>query len=162
MIGRVASGDDLRMVMRRFPSGVAVLTAEVEGENFGATIGSLVSLSLEPPLVGVSIGKQGSLHEPLRRADGFAVSLLGEGQEAVAQHFARSGIPPVALWFGMRTRPGVRGAPLLDDAIGWLECRTEARHDAGDHTLFIGEVISLELGRDAPPLVYLRGEYVAP
>src|SRR5919201_4973098 len=154
MIGRVASGDDLRMVMRRFPSGVAVLTAEVEGENFGATIGSLVSLSLEPPLVGVSIGKQGSLHEPLRRAQGFAVSLLGEGQEGIAQHFGRSGIPPLVMWVGVKVRAGPEGAPLLEDAIGWLSCRTQARHDAGDHTFFVAEVISLELGRNARPLVY--------
>jgi flavin reductase (DIM6/NTAB) family NADH-FMN oxidoreductase RutF len=150
------------MLMRRFPSGVAVLTAEVDGERVGATIGSLVSLSLEPPLVGVSIGKQGSLHEPLRRADGFAISLLGEGQEGVAQHFARSGIPPLALWVSTRTRPGHTGAPLLEDAIGWIECHTRARHDAGDHTFFVGVIVSLELGRGARPLVYLQGEYVVP
>src|SRR6266478_2633404 len=93
------------------------------GERFGLTVGSLVSLSLQPPLVGISIGKDSSSHEPIRRAGGWTASLLSGAQAKVAQHFARSGIPPIALWNGVDVRDGTRG-PLVNDALAWLECRT--------------------------------------
>ncbi len=157
MIERM-TGDELREVMRRFPAPVAVVTTELDGERFGLTIGSLVSLSLEPPLVGISIGKDSSSHEPIRRADGWAVSLLSGEQGRVAQHFARSGIPPVALWIGVDVRDGARG-PLLEGALGWLQCRTASEHEAGDHTIFVGEVESIELGPMREGLVYRGGEY---
>jgi len=137
-----------------------VLTVDVEGERLGLTVGSLVSLSLDPPLVGVSVSRQAAMHELLRRGDGFALSLLAGDQEGVAQHFAR-GIPPLAHWHGIATRPEAEGGPLLDDAIGWLECRTAAEHAAGDHTLFVGEVLTAERGRPAPPLVYVDQRYLS-
>ena len=152
------TGEELREVMRRFPAPVAVVTAELDGERFGLTVGSLVSLSLEPPLVGISIGKDSSSHEPIRRAEGWAASLLGGSQTDVARHFARSGIPPVALWAGVDVRAGARG-PLVDGAIGWLECLTVSEHDVGDHTIFVGQVESIELGHAAGGLVYSGGEY---
>ena len=152
------TGEELREVMRRFPTPVAVVTTELDGERFGLTVGSLVSLSLEPPLVGISIGKDSSSHEPIRRAEGWAASLLGASQKDVAQHFARSGIPPVALWAGVDVHEGTRG-PLLDGAIGWLECRTVSEHEVGDHTIFVGHVESIELGDPAGGLVYRGGEY---
>src|SRR3989440_11425868 len=92
------TGDELREVMRRFPAPVAIVTTKADDERYGFTAGSVVSLSLEPPLVGVSVGRDSSSHEPMRRARGFTISLLSEHQMDVAQHFARSGIPPVVLW----------------------------------------------------------------
>jgi flavin reductase (DIM6/NTAB) family NADH-FMN oxidoreductase RutF len=152
------TGEELREVMRRFPAPVAVVTTELEGERFGLTVGSLVSLSLIPPLVGISIGRDSSSHEPIRRAGGWAVSLLSGLQADVAQHFARSGIPPVALWVGVDVRDGPRG-PFVQGALGWLECRTASEHEAGDHTVFIGEVESIELGAAGEGLVYRGGEF---
>src|SRR5262245_56699672 len=152
------TGEELREVMRRFPAPVAVVTAEVDGERFGLTVGSLVSLSLVPPLVGISIGKDSSSHEPIRRAGGWAASLLGADQTNVAQHFARSGIPPLALWIGVDVRDSARG-PLVDGAIGGLGVRTISQHDAGDHTIFVGEVESTELGTAGQGLVYRGGEF---
>lgn len=112
------------------------------------------SLSLEPPLVGVAISRQAALHELLRAGGAFAASLLGAAQDGLAQHFAR-GVPPIALWHGIATRPGpATGAPLLDGALGWLECRLAAEHPAGDHTLFVGEVLSTELGAAGAPLIH--------
>jgi flavin reductase (DIM6/NTAB) family NADH-FMN oxidoreductase RutF len=146
--------------MRSFPSGVAVLTVDVEGERLGLTVGSLVSLSLDPALVGASVSRQAAMHELLREAGGFALSLLAGDQQAVAQHFAR-GVPPFAHWHGIATRGGAAGAPFLDGALGWLECRLAAEHPAGDHTLFVGEVLSVERGRQAAALVYVDGRYVS-
>jgi flavin reductase (DIM6/NTAB) family NADH-FMN oxidoreductase RutF len=123
----VTDGEDLRGLMRFVPHNVAVLAVDHDGDSMGVTISSLVSLSLDPPLVGVSIGKQASLYELLRNAKAFAVSLLGDGQEALAQRFA-SGRPPIVHWDGVATRPG-RFAPLVEDALGWIEARTIAEHD---------------------------------
>jgi flavin reductase (DIM6/NTAB) family NADH-FMN oxidoreductase RutF len=153
------SGDELREVMRRFPAPVAVVTTQLEGERFGLTVGSLVSLSLEPALVGISIGKDSSSHEPIRQAGGWAVSLLAGSQAGIAQHFARSGIPPLALWVGVEVEDGARG-PLVAGALGWLECRTVSEHDAGDHTIFVGEVERIELGSAGEGLVYRGGTYL--
>jgi flavin reductase (DIM6/NTAB) family NADH-FMN oxidoreductase RutF len=156
----VVSGDELRALMRRFPAGVAVVTVDVSGERLGLTVGSLVSLSLEPPLVGVSVRREAALHELLREAGGFSASLLAAGQEGVAAHFAR-GVPPIALWMGVATRPGTSGAPLLEGALGWLECLVRGECAAGDHTLFLGEVVSVEAGSAPRPLLYLDGRYVS-
>jgi len=144
--------------MRRFPAGVAVVTVAVEDAEVGLTVSSLVSLSLEPPLVGISISRFAALHELLREADAFGVSILATGQEHLAQHFAR-GVPPIALWTGIERRPGTSGVPLLGGALGWLECRLAAEHETGDHTLFVGEVTAVERGRGDPPLVHVGQAY---
>ena len=149
---------DLKTLMRRFPHGVAVLTVDADGERLGLTIGSLVSLSLDPPLVGLAISRQAAMHELLRAAGGFALSLLAQGQEWLAQHFAR-GVPPIALWHGIASREGAAGAPLLVGALGWVECRLASEHPVGDHTFFVGEVLSVELGEPAPPLIHIGSDY---
>ena len=153
----MASGEELKAVLRRYPFGVAVVTVDLDGERLGLTVGSLTSLALAPPLVGVSIAQQAALHELLRAAGGFAASLLAADQVAVAQHFAR-GVPPIAMWQGIAARDGER-APLLEGALGWLECVLAAEHAVGDHTFFVGSVERAEQGREAPPLLRLDGEF---
>jgi flavin reductase (DIM6/NTAB) family NADH-FMN oxidoreductase RutF len=154
----VTVGDDLRALMRRAPASVAVLTVDTGREKLGLTVSSLVSLSLDPPLVGVSIAQEAAMHELLRDAGGFAVSLLACGQEGLAQHFAR-GVPPIGMWHGISTEAGSGGAPLIAGALGSLECRLAGEHAVGDHTLFVGEVESVRLGASAPPLVHHQGAY---
>ena len=145
--------------MRGFPAGVAVVSVDTAGGRLALTVGSLASLSLEPPLVGIAIGREAAMHELLREAGTFGVSLLAGDQEGLAQHFAR-GVPPIALWHGIEWRPGpATGSPLLDDAVGWLECRVDAEHPAGDHSLFVGAVVAAERGRSAPGLVYVGSAY---
>jgi flavin reductase (DIM6/NTAB) family NADH-FMN oxidoreductase RutF len=152
------TGEELRELMRQFPAPVAVVTAAVDDERYGLTVGSLVSLSLEPPLVGISVGRESSSHEPIRRAGRFAASLLSGGQAEEARHFARSGVPPIALWNGVDVRDGDCG-PLLEGALAWLECRTWAEYEAGDHTIFVGEVLRGELGAAGAGLVYRHSGY---
>jgi flavin reductase len=154
----VVGGDELRNVMRLIPAPVAVVTVDLEGERLGLTVASLVSLSLQPPLVGIAVRRDAALHELLRRAGEFGVSVLAEGQEHLAQHFAR-GVPPIALWQGIAVRDG-DGPPLLDGALAWLRCRVTGEHATGDHTLFVGEVAEAESGRAERALVYLDRRYV--
>src|SRR4051812_8251735 len=147
--------------MRRFPAGVALVTVAVDGQRFGITVGSLVSLSLEPPLVGISIGLQSSIYTPLIRAGRFAVNVLAAEQIALAQHFARSGLPPLVAWTGVALRESSSPEPLVEGALAWLACTTVARHEAGDHTVFVASVDSIELGDDGHGLTYVRGSFVA-
>jgi flavin reductase (DIM6/NTAB) family NADH-FMN oxidoreductase RutF len=153
----VSSGEQVRAVLRRYPVGVAVATVEVDGTRLGLTLSSLVSLALEPPLVGISVARQAAFHELLREAGGFAVSLLAGDQLELAQHFAR-GVPPIAMWHALTVRESSRG-PLLDGAVGWLECELGGELAAGDHTFFLGRVERAEPGREGPPLVRLGGDY---
>ena len=143
--------------MRLWPHGVSVLTIDYDGDRMGVTVSSLVSLSLDPPLVGISIGKQASCYELLRRAGGFAVSMLGSGQEKIARQFA-SGLPPIVHWEGVETREGLT-APLIEGALGWIEARIVAQHDVGDHTFFVGDVLVAEQGPSTSSLVYRDREY---
>ncbi len=151
---------ELRTLLRRLPHGVAVLTVDADGQRLGLTIDSLVSLSLEPPLVGLAISRYAAMHELLREAGSFAVSLLAADQAAVAQHFAR-GVPPIALWHGVSSRQGLTGAPLLEGAAGWVECRITDELETGDHTFFVGEAVSVELGEASRPLVHVEAGYRA-
>ncbi len=152
------AGDQLRALFREVPSPVAVVTVDVAGQAAGLTVDSFVPLSLEPPLVGFAVRRHAALHELVRDAGAFAVSILASGQEQLAQHFAR-GVPPIGLWIGIETTIGELGAPLIAGALGWVECRLASEVDAGDHTLFVGSVESARRGPGREALVHLRREY---
>jgi flavin reductase (DIM6/NTAB) family NADH-FMN oxidoreductase RutF len=149
--------DELRGLMRLWPHGVSVLTVDHEGDTMGVTVSSLVSLSLDPPLVGVSIGKGASCYEILRQSGEWAVSLLGGDQGELAARFA-AGRPPIVHWDGVEIRQGTI-APLIQGAVGWIEARTRAEHDAGDHTFFIGDVVAVSHGPATSALMYRESTY---
>ncbi|MDX6475174.1 MAG: hypothetical protein QOH95_685 [Gaiellaceae bacterium] len=151
-------GAEQRALFRRWPAGVSVVVADVDGRRAALTVSSLVSLSLEPPLVGISISRQASLHELLRGADEWTASILAGDQERLAQHFARS-VPPLVLWNGIDVRED--DPRLLTGAAGWLVARTVAEHEAGDHTFFVGEILSTEEGTASDSLTYVHRTYKA-
>jgi len=151
-------GAEQRELFSRWPSGVSVVVAEREGRRAGLTVNSLVSVSLEPPLVAISLALVASLYEVLREADEWAVSILAGDQEELAQHFARS-VPPIAQWDGIPVRDD--DPRLLQGAVGWIVARTVQEVEAGDHTLFVGSVMSLERGSARTSLVYVSRGYVA-
>ena len=143
--------------MRRYPFGVAVAVVEVDGNRLGLTVSSLVSLALEAPYVGLSIARQAAFHELLREAGGFAVSRLAGAQLEHAPHVSR-GVPPIAMGHGLDGREGDRG-PLLEGAVGWLECELGDELEVGDHTFFLGRVERAVPGADKQPLLRLGGDY---
>jgi flavin reductase (DIM6/NTAB) family NADH-FMN oxidoreductase RutF len=149
-------GAEQRSLFRRWPTGVSVVVAEAGVRRAGLTVNSLVSLSLDPPLVGISLARSASLFEVLREADEWAVSLLAGDQEHLAQHFARS-VPPLVLWDGIPVRED--DPRLLEGAVGWLLVRTVEEVDAGDHMFFVGAIQSLERGPGRGSLVYLDRRY---
>jgi flavin reductase len=149
-------GAEQRSLFRRWPAGVSVVVAEVEGRRAALTVSSLTSLSLEPRLVGISIALDASLHELLRDADEWAVSILNGEQAHLAQHFAR-GVPPIVLWEGISVRED--DPRLLTDAVGWVIARTVDQVTTGDHTFFVGEILSIEEGNAGTSPIYLHRDY---
>ena len=143
--------------MARVPAPVAVVTIDLDEQRVGLTVASLISLSLEPPLVGFAIRRDAALHELLREAGELAVSILAAGQEHLAQHFARS-VPPLVQWDGIPAR--IDQPLLLEGAVGWILADTVERVDVGDHVIFVGAVRSLEAGPGQGALVYLDRRYV--
>ena len=149
-------GAEQRDLFRRWPAGVSVVVAESGGRKAGLTMSSLVSLSLDPPLIGISLAHVASLYEVLQEAGEWTASILGSEQDAIAQHFARS-VPPLVLWDGIPVRED--DPRLIQDAVGWLHARTVDELRTGDHTLFVGEVLELERGPATRSLVYLDRRY---
>ena len=147
-----------RALFRYWPSGVSVVVAELDGRRAGLTVSALVSLSLEPSLIGISLARTASLYEVLDGAGEWAVSILAGDQAHLAQHFARS-VPPIALWDGIPVRDD--DSRLLVGAVGWLTARTVDALEAGDHTFFVGEVLSVEQGAAPSSLVYRNQGYAA-
>jgi 3-hydroxy-9,10-secoandrosta-1,3,5(10)-triene-9,17-dione monooxygenase reductase component len=148
----------LRSVMGHFATGVAIVTGTDDGEPVGLTVQSLVSASLEPPLL-LFCPKKSSVSWPrIARGEEFAVNILHADQRALCSGFARSGGEKFA---GIDWRPGVSGAPLLVGALAFAECETYAIHEAGDHLVVLGLVVELGTLDTGSPLVYYRGEFAA-
>lgn len=148
---------ELRDVLQRVPTGVSVVTVASGGQRIGLTVATLVSLSLDPPLVGVAISRQAAAHELLREARACAISILAADQVDLAEHFAR-GVPPIAMWAGVAVVDG-SDPPVLADAVGWLECSLRDELGAGTHTLFVLDVRHARTGRPAAPLVRVGGSF---
>jgi len=145
-----------KRVLGAFASGVTVVTTlDPGGRPLGMTVSAFSSVSLDPPLVLVCIDLTAECHPVLLAAGRFAVNILGQDQREVSRRFATKGLD---RFDGVPSRPGATGMPLLDGALGVLECRTVAAHPAGDHTIFVGEVEAAAAGAE-PPLLYCSGRY---
>ncbi len=145
-------------LFRRWPEGVSVVVAESGGRRAGLTVSSLVSVSLDPPLVSISLARSALLFEVLDEAGEWGVSILAGKQSQLAQHFARN-VPPLVMWDGIPVRDD--DPRLLADAVGWIVAETVDRLTAGDHVLFVGAVRSLEAGPGQGSLVYYDRRYAA-
>jgi flavin reductase (DIM6/NTAB) family NADH-FMN oxidoreductase RutF len=148
--------DSFRSVLGRFASGITVVTTRDSDRDVGMTVSAFCSVSLRPPLVQVCVDHETSLHAALRKNQRYGVSILAADQEALSRRFSTAG--STRRFDGIGYRRGESGMVLLDDALAHLECRIVASHEAGDHTIFVGEVESAS-ARGAQPLLYYRGGY---
>lgn len=149
--------DSFRSVLGRFASGITVVTSRnTSGRDVGMTVSAFASVSLEPPLVSVCIDHAASMYLALRGGKRFGVNILASDQEALSRRFAA--VESSHRFDGIGYTRGESGVVLLDDALAHIECVLVAQHEAGDHTLFIGEV-ERATARDARPLLYYRGGY---
>lgn len=146
------SADGFKQTLRRFASGVTIVTMKQDDDIHGITVSAFLSVSLEPPLVLVSIDKRSRSHEKLLAADRYGVSILAEDQERVSNHFAGwdHELEPKFSDLG--------GFPVIEGALGQIACRTVDKVDAGDHTLFVGRIEHLDW-REGQPLIYHNGKY---
>jgi flavin reductase (DIM6/NTAB) family NADH-FMN oxidoreductase RutF len=144
-----------RQTMSQFASGVTVVTTQLDGVRHGLTVSAFASLSLRPPLVLISIEKTVRTHDALSSAGMFGVSILSSAQEEISSRFASRIDDRFA---GVSTSTGELGVPLIEGAIAWIECRITDRLPGGDHTIFVGEVVSAQI-HDGEPLLYFRSGY---
>lgn len=166
-MGQTVNIDDFRAAMSRLAAGVVLVTAHdpedgPRGEDVGMTATAFMSVSLEPPLVLVSVRIGSRMDDLLERRERWAVSVLSESQRHIAGRFALRGRISDRLLFEdiAYYRGEESGAPVLGGALAILECETEQRVPAGDHTLIIGRVLTARTpSADGGPLTYFRGRY---
>jgi flavin reductase (DIM6/NTAB) family NADH-FMN oxidoreductase RutF len=154
------SATDFRSALGAFPTGVTVITTRGEDHLYGMTANAFSSLSLDPPLILVCVitGTEG---QRVISGNGiFAVNILRADQEAISRFFASRDRPRgLDAFRDVPHRSGVTGAPLIEGAAAYLDCRLHAEHEAGDHIIFVGEVMALGTEDAAEPLVFHGGRY---
>jgi len=141
--------------LSHFASGVTIVTTEHEGTDYGLTVASFASLSLNPPLILICISASSSSHEPIVKSQKFGVSILASEQADISGRFASRGGDKFA---GLEIRRGTLGIPLIANALTTLECRVHQQVGGGDHSIFIGEVVDSQT-REGAPLLYFRAAY---
>jgi flavin reductase (DIM6/NTAB) family NADH-FMN oxidoreductase RutF len=150
--------NELRRVMGHFATGVTIITTvSTEGRPFGLTANSITSVSLDPPLLLISVDKKAESYPHFEQTKVFTVHFLSDDQESLSRKFAVSGGDKFQ---GVAYRMGANGVPILEGVLGYVECRLYATYDGGDHTLYLGEVMQAEV-REGKPLLFYRGGYRA-
>jgi len=145
-----------RQLLGRFATGVTVVTSRSpDGEPIGMTANSLASVSLDPPLVLVSVEKQHDMHTAMEQGKHFVFNILSDEQEALSRRFAAS---EKDRFRGVSYRENQSGIAILDGVVAHLECEKQATVPGGDHTIFIGLVVGGDT-TDRRPLLYYRGGY---
>jgi flavin reductase (DIM6/NTAB) family NADH-FMN oxidoreductase RutF len=155
--------DTFRQLLGSFASGVTVVTTRAGDEVHGTTMSAFCSVSLAPPLVLVCVDKTAACHDIIQRGGVFAVNILHQGQADLSTTLSRKGTPELEAAHrleGVPFRIGATGAPILQEHLAYLDCRIAQEVDAGDHTVFIGQIEEGGVSRDVDaPLVYFRGRY---
>jgi flavin reductase (DIM6/NTAB) family NADH-FMN oxidoreductase RutF len=155
----LADPDDFRAAIGRLPAGVAVVALRWRDVDYAMTASAVASVSLRPPLVLFCVHEDARFREALDAVDRWGLSVLSDTAAGTADWLASPGRPAVGQLTRVPHTPGpVTGAPLVDDAAAWFECRTSAIHRAGDHDIVVGEVLAVAQGpATAGGLVHLRG-----
>ncbi|MCH8813763.1 MAG: flavin reductase family protein [Chloroflexi bacterium] len=151
--------DEFRKAMGRFATGVTIVTTGVDGEVHGMTANAVTSVSLEPMMILLCADKGADSHDILSRAGVFAVNILSEDQEEISDRFANKETGDAHGLDGVPHRIGKTGAPILEGTLAYVDCRTVSEQDAGDHTIFIGEVVDAGFEDDGSPLLFFGGQY---
>jgi len=144
-----------RQLLGRFATGVTVLTSRFNGQPLGMTANSLASVSLDPPLVLVSVEKQHDMHTAMEQGNHYIFNILSSEQEALSRRFATS---EPDRFRGVSYRENDRGIAILDGVVAHIECEKVTSVPGGDHTIFIGLVVGGD-ATDRRPLLYYRGGY---
>lgn len=147
-----------RRCLGMFGTGVAIITTRHGGQNAGATVNSVASVSLDPPLVLWSIARTSRSFDIFEKAEGFIINILSKDQMELSRHFASSVTDKFA---GQATTPGLDRIPTIDGALAHIECRAEASHEGGDHVIKIGRAMNVRMF-EGDPLMFVQGRYAVP
>lgn len=148
---------EFRAALGCFATGIAVVTARTGDDRaVGITINSFASVSLDPPLVLWSLGRNSQHFEDFRDAGNYAVNILREEQKDLSVRFSG---PLADRWEGIACGRWETGAPILGGCLATVECVTHAIHDGGDHLIMVGRVVRLASDREGRPLLYYAGRY---
>jgi flavin reductase (DIM6/NTAB) family NADH-FMN oxidoreductase RutF len=149
-----------RQTMGLFATGITIATTVLDKVPHGMTVNSFTSISLDPTLVLISIDNTKLMHTMLQQSKIFAISVLGESQEHLSRYFSSPTRPHGTGEFDAITSVvHVTGAPVLEGALAWFDCRVSQVTPAGDHTLYVGEVLAMGKGAPTKPLLFYGGKY---
>lgn len=152
--------NQFKAVMSRWGSGVTVITMKSGDMTHGMTASAFCSVSLEPPLILVCVGKKQGSHRYMKEAGRFVVNLLAEDQSTLSDYFAKPRPEGKAQFDAVPHRNSDHGEPYLSGSLAHMDCRVWSVADGGDHDIFIGEVQNVEVNEKLEnPLVYYHGKY---
>ena len=150
----------LRDLMARFATGVSVVAARHGPFLAGMTANAIASISIDPPLMMASIARKAETHGAIVGSHAFAISILADDQRELAECFARPTTAEKLKGFcDAEWHEAETGSPVVDGALAFFDCRLSARHDGGDHTIFIGEIVAAGFREDADPLLWYASGY---
>jgi flavin reductase (DIM6/NTAB) family NADH-FMN oxidoreductase RutF len=151
----------MRKMRGLFAGGVTVVTTVHKGQLRGITVSAFSAVSLHPPLVLICLANESESKDWIAESGIFAVNILSDEQEFLSERFAARAPIVNARFDGVPYHAAITGSPILADSLVWYDCRVEAKHDGGDHTIFIGRVEALGFGAEGKqPLVYFANRYV--
>jgi flavin reductase (DIM6/NTAB) family NADH-FMN oxidoreductase RutF len=151
-----ASTEDFLAAMRRFATGVAIVTTAHEGRIHGFTVNAFASVSAEPPMVLICVNRAVTAHPLIASSQRFCVNVLALDQRALAERFA--GGEPRSRFAGVAYRIGPSGSPILDGTVAHVDCAVTEELTAGTHTIFLGKVLDAG-SRAGAPLGYFNRRY---
>jgi flavin reductase (DIM6/NTAB) family NADH-FMN oxidoreductase RutF len=150
---------EFRGIIGHFVTGVTVITTAAGDQLHGMTANAVSSLSLDPVMVLICVDKSTHTHRVLDQGGVFTVNILGEQQESVSRIFAKKSEPETGTLRGQAFRRGETGAPILEGCLAYVECRVVNVMEGGDHSIFLGEVVSEGVKEEMRPLLFYRGGY---
>jgi flavin reductase (DIM6/NTAB) family NADH-FMN oxidoreductase RutF len=142
-----------------FASGVTVVTTALEGRLHGVTVSAFAAVSLDPPLVLIALANETATREMIAGSGIFAVNILSDELEFLSERFAARAPLVNETFEGVPHHIEVTGAPILEKSLAWYDCRLDATHDGGDHTLFVGRVQAMGMDESRRPLIYFANRY---
>ena len=151
-------GSEFRRLMSRWATGVSVVTGRGADGDVGLTVNALLSVTLDPPTLLISLTTSADSTPVILASRAFAVNVLAAGQRALSERFAET-LPSAEKFRGVPVRRGVTGAPLLDGALAAVECRVTQVVPVADHQLILGEVVGVGPVGDGAPLLFFRRGY---
>ena len=148
--------DTFKELMKRFASGVTLITFENGGKYSGLTVSSFCSLSMNPPLILICIDKKIPSHNSLENGSSFGVNICNSEQGKLAWDFANSNVDKNELILSLNHKVTENKVPLLTDCLASMECTIKEAYEGGDHTIFIGQIEQGNFNEESEPLIYYK------